>query len=439
MRKVWDAQNRVGQSFTPAIRKALADSWDVDKLVEAWGNAKPSHVWSKQQIVDWVRLHVVFDNMPLSKVLTKVWAAGYEFGLDSANYAMALAEVNKADKPDTPDTPTVTTGSKFDWENWVPGNIAAAVIVNPVGGFAKRLAERNITLKGVNDTTVNRIGTVLANGLSEGLSPVAVATDVAGELVRGRTDWANVLAEKLQPTKDDFRRAEVIARTEMNRAVIDEKTDRYQEMGVDRWEWVVVDPCDICAENDGEVRAVGDEFPSGDTQPLVHVNCNCDLLPDLSEFTSGLYDDTEKAIRPEFKNKIPPTIGIPSSLEMDRALSRLDILPNPIDAKLSNPMKYVESPWAVVDVPTIDPNIWDNAIIKIVDLNDLFGTDVYLKRKRVKHHIESMGQALTPFRSYAMVLEKDGQQIIIDGHHRLMSHWLLGLDKAPVWFVKETL
>jgi hypothetical protein len=89
-------------------------------------------------------------------------------------------------------------------------------------------------------------------------------------------------------------------------------------------------------------------------------------------------------------------------------------------------------------MPTINPNIWDTATMQLVDIADLFSTDKYLKRKNVRKHIGQMGQARSPFRSYAMVLEHDGKALIIDGHHRLMSLWLLGLDKAPVWLVKES-
>jgi hypothetical protein len=144
---------------------------------------------------------------------------------------------------------------------------------------------------------------------------------------------------------------------------------------------------------------------------------------------------TDKAIKPEMK--LEPAVGIPSEIEVERAHSRLIILPNPADPTLGKPEKYVESPWATVPVPTIDPNIWDKATVQLVQLNDLFGTDAFLKRKNIRKHIDNMGQALTPFRSYAMVYELDGDAIIIDGHHRLMALWLLGLQEAPVWFVKE--
>ena len=48
-----------------------------------------------------------------------------------------------------------------------------------------------------------------------------------------------------------------------------------------------------------------------------------------------------------------------------------------------------------------------------------------------------MGQAETPFRNFALVAEIDGQKVILDGHHRLMAMWLMGMDEAPVWLAKQ--
>jgi hypothetical protein len=141
-----------------------------------------------------------------------------------------------------------------------------------------------------------------------------------------------------------------------------------------------------------------------------------------------------KAIRPNLS--VEPMLGVPGPLEAERALSRLAILPNPADAGLEEPEKYVESPWEVVEPPTVDPNIWDKAVKTLVNLDELFGTDPYLKRKRVRKHIEAMGQALTEFRSYPLVVVYKGNTIILDGHHRLMSIWLLGQETAAVWKVK---
>lgn len=147
--------------------------------------------------------------------------------------------------------------------------------------------------------------------------------------------------------------------------------------------------------------------------------------------TNPAHSTTAKSTQPQI------TKGVTGPLEQQRAHSRLTILPNPADPLIPEPEKFVESPWATIPTPTIDPNIWDNATTAIVNLKDLHGTDPFLKRKKIAEHIDSMGQALTPARSYAMIIEIGGQQIIIDGHHRLMALWLLGLEEAPVWLVKE--
>jgi hypothetical protein len=44
-----------------------------------------------------------------------------------------------------------------------------------------------------------------------------------------------------------------------------------------RWLANGPDPCDECMKNDGEVRKIGEKFPSGDKYPLAHVNCGCIL------------------------------------------------------------------------------------------------------------------------------------------------------------------
>jgi hypothetical protein len=138
----------------------------------------------------------------------------------------------------------------------------------------------------------------------------------------------------------------------------------------------------------------------------------------------------QKAIEPT------TTKGVAGPLEVERALSRLTILPNPNDPALSDPELFVESPWEIVAKPTVAPDAWADAEIVVIDLADLYATDSFLRRKNVADHVISMGQALTPFRSWAMVAEFDGRQVIIDGHHRLLALWLLGHDRAPVYKIE---
>lgn len=433
MQPVDKAQDRLGQRNAKPMQKALAESWSIQEVITHWTHLAPQSLMTRKQVADWLRIHLRFKNAGLNKTLATLYAEATVFAIDAANFRVRQAvKRNKA-----------PLGS-FDWDNWKPGNRAAALIVNPPEGLARRLEQRYRKIKDLNNTTVDRIGTILADGLSAGIGPRAVASDVAGELIDSRTDWADTLEERLKQVAQDQRRAEVIARTEMNRAVWDEKVDRYAEMGVTKVEWSVLTPCDDCAENDGAQVELGEPFPNGWTSiDDSHPNCNCTITPVLDDFfvldvpgQGEEADDIELSLKPGM-GRPEPAIGIPTSLDTAQALARLQILPNHVNPSLKNGKKYVQSPWTVEPMPTIDPHIWDTAVLTLIDLADLCGTDPFLKRSKIENKIKTMGQALAPFRSYAMCYEKDGKTLIVDGHHRLMSLWLLGLDKAPVWLVKE--
>lgn len=118
---------------------------------------------------------------------------------------------------------------------------------------------------------------------------------------------------------------------------------------------------------------------------------------------------------------------VPTKTDAELAQQRLKILANGSD--------LVRVPWPVIDAPFVDLQEWDEAVLTIVSLSDLKATSPVLKTKKVAKHIDAMGQALKPFRTYALVVECRGSMIIVDGHHRLMSQWLLGQEFAPIWKV----
>jgi hypothetical protein len=154
-------------------------------------------------------------------------------------------------------------------------------------------------------------------------------------------------------------------------------------------------------------------------------------LPDTPKPTDDIVNtaDFEKA-------------GVPSKSEVKDALSRLAILPNEAaeHPTSDNPEKLaesVESPWPVVETAEgnyiVSPDVWEKAKLTLVNIKELYGTNYGMNRKNVADHIESMGQALTPYRGYPLVYNDGERNIIIDGHHRLFAMWLLGMDTAPVW------
>ena len=152
-------------------------------------------------------------------------------------------------------------------------------------------------------------------------------------------------------------------------------------------------------------------------------------------------DSTEQGDNPPVEPKTEKA-GVPSKAEVKDALSRLAILPNAAGhhAASDDPDTLddtVQSPWPVVD--TIDgdypvsPDIWGRAELQLVPVKNLYATDAELGRKNLEQHIEAMGQALTDYRSYPLVYDDGEKLIIVDGHHRLYSQWLLGLENVPVY------
>jgi SPP1 gp7 family putative phage head morphogenesis protein len=142
------------------------------------------------------------------------------------------------------------------------------LILRPTGALKKLFDQADITSEAIAKVGYDRIGTALADSIAAGFSPQRAA---------------KVITEKI----GDPARALTIAITEQNRAMSLATIDRYQEAGLDRVEWVAADPCDICAPNEGQIVPVGQAFASGDTEPPVHPNCRCALLPVIS----GMVDD----------------------------------------------------------------------------------------------------------------------------------------------------
>jgi SPP1 gp7 family putative phage head morphogenesis protein len=73
-------------------------------------------------------------------------------------------------------------------------------------------------------------------------------------------------------------RIERIARTEVSASLNEGSIQSYKQAGIEEVEWVAVGDdrtSDECLANDGEVRKIGDDFPSGESQPPQHVNCRC--------------------------------------------------------------------------------------------------------------------------------------------------------------------
>ena len=414
---------RASAKHSVQVRKAFQSVLHGDEIAQRWAETHPAGgSVSPQMARDWARVHITASTKPMQDALASIYADGWIIGERAANYMVAhLTGLSKA--PKTDNAPTLAgfqvNSGIVDWATWKPGNPQAAALVKPRGGLESLLASRKITIADdVIATKLDRIGTALATGLSKGFT-------------------TQQTAQMIDTVINDPEHALVIAQTEMSRAVSVATRNSYEDAGVQQVEWLVAEGCDDCQENaDASPIGIDETFPSGDTEPPAHPNCMCALAAYYDPASNDLgSSDLELSVMPDLAKFVP------SKLEVEQAKSRLKILPNPPPDDVpenANPEKLVESPWATIEPITVDPNVWSDAELAIVNLKDLTATDKYMRRKKVKEHIEVMGQAVTPYRSFALIVQRENQQIIIDGHHRLTAMWLLGQQQAPVWLAKET-
>lgn len=223
----------------------------------------------------WCRTNVTPDSKPLIMALQHLYVNSYTLGEDIAMGAIGKAKINKA-----PTMAQLKDAMGINWDNWKPGNRAAANLLRPPRGLSDLMDRSGVTVQGLNRTSLDRIGTALANALAKGETPSTAVPTILEEIAGNRERLARQLGIDVDDILDDSERALTIAQTEMSRAVAVASRELYQESGVELVEWLVADPCDLCQENaDVSPIGIGDTFPSGDTEPPAHPNCVCDIAP----------------------------------------------------------------------------------------------------------------------------------------------------------------
>lgn len=245
-----------------SIRLGLRALYSVDQILDAWyqqhhPEAESQMTLTTAQARDWVRLNAHrLDTERLNSALGRVYADGWVLGEDITAYEIARAVgIRKA----APSKKQLQNALQMDWSKWKAGNRAAARLVAPPDGLRRLMARRGVKIDEMSRTTLNRIGTRLAEGLQQGFS-------------------RRQMAQSIDAVLNDAARALTIAGTEMSAAVVQASKDLYAESGVEMIEWLVADPCDDCQANlDASPIAIGEEWPEGD--PPVHPNCMCDIAP----------------------------------------------------------------------------------------------------------------------------------------------------------------
>jgi hypothetical protein len=250
-----EADGRIAAKNAVKIRAALHQVTDFKRVFKKYQETMPqptdNPTQDRTRARSWLILNVYLNDEPLRQTVMRAWAEAYVLGQAAAGEWIAKAErANKADD------------IEINWDNWKPGDKATALLIKPTKGFNDYLTMVNADsyFKKFNKETIENLGTALSDSIAAGLDAESAAVMIGRHVA--------------SPS-----RALTIAITEQNRAMSFGSIQRYKEAELTKMEWAVSDPCDKCAQNDGQVIVIGQTFASGDAQPPAHPHCRCVLLP----------------------------------------------------------------------------------------------------------------------------------------------------------------
>jgi hypothetical protein len=243
---------KITKHYAPLIAAALAKSiTGLRDIVEtraihrdATKAADPTEVEAATAAI---RARAVLDRQQLADVLNELYADGWLSGSYSAADAVGITATIPA--------PIGELVTDIDWSKWAPGNPAAA-LKDASGGLRQLLEQADTTIRGLLDSEIDRLGDILAQGLSAG-------------------DSVDTIASALNDDLDDPARSELIARTETARAMSQASLDTYVASGVHEVDLKTFAACQVC-----EDIASDNPYPvSSPPSCPVHPNCRCALLP----------------------------------------------------------------------------------------------------------------------------------------------------------------
>lgn len=316
------ADGRIAAKNAVKIRAALRELADYKKLYLQYQETMPESSGNlardRTRARAWAIMNVTqLRTEALASSLWRMWAEAYVLGTVAASEWLRITrELNKADDD-----------VSVDWDNWKPGDRAATLLLQRPKAFQQILDSTNVTIRGLTQTSITDIGNSLAEAIDLGLDASSAALLIS----------RNVASPA---------RALTIAITEQNRVISAATMARYKEAGLEKQEWAVSDPCDICAKNDGAIVPIGTSFPSGDTQPPAHPHCRCVLLPVIP----GMEEE------PDMPGATIITPPMPSNLMSEQELLQaVANLPKPqiIDEGLSlyetlDSRPYTPGEWKIV-------------------------------------------------------------------------------------------
>ena len=279
---VHQVDGRIAANAAVKIRAALRKSVDARKVITDYALTHPvksdNPAQDRARARAWAMHNVTLDQTTLELVLKKHYADMYVTGVASTYEAFGKVQRNKKAQKNPPHN---WNPSKFalnalkevvNWDTWKPGNPAAEALLRPPGGLEKLLNGIKIKSLDIKNTSYDRLGTRLADGIAVGLSPTKLASSI----------------EDLLASPE---RSLTIALTEGSRAANAATMDSYAALGVAQIQWVAADPQDEECDIDGEIVDVDAEFSNGltgDDLP-VHPNCRCSTMPVETDYATFDY------------------------------------------------------------------------------------------------------------------------------------------------------
>ena len=255
------AEGRLAAKNATKIRAALGQQIDPERVYDRYQETQPiktdNLAQDRARARSWAMLNVGLNLDPVYTALVRLWTEAFVMGQLAAREAIQKTkELQKAGDSDY-----------IDWDNWTPGDEVTAALVRPPDALQRLIEAGGSRIRGLEKETYNEIGSALGESIALGLS-----SRQASRLIQTHVQSAS--------------RALTIAITETNRVSSYAAMETYKEFGLEKHEWLPINPCDICALNDGAVVNIGSPFPSGVIQPPQHPNCRCALIPvipDMSE------------------------------------------------------------------------------------------------------------------------------------------------------------
>lgn len=252
--------NRILDHYAPLIRQAIREGLQgLEPAIREYYDSQPvvkvATPVGRQAARTFLRQALSLVPGPLQKVLAQMTGDTYLVA------AKLTADLEGAGPPLQGMAGAIAGAN---WDDWQPGWAASGDAMQDPG-LAAVLARQGIGIVNILDSTVDQIGTQLADSLANG--------DNLATAAKGIVDFLD----------GDLTRAYLVADTEMCRAMSGAQMSTYRQNAVAWLQWLGADDekvCDECQENvDQGPIATGDVFPSGDTEPPAHPRCRCAVVP----------------------------------------------------------------------------------------------------------------------------------------------------------------